>query len=231
MKFLNAFFAITALATTVLADAVPFERLNKTDALLLVLDLQDGLYGLARDFDPTVYYNAMIAHAAIGKLFDLPVILSTSAQTERAAPQGDPGDVSRRAVGRATGGSGRVGQCCVPPGGAGDGEEADDCCRDYDGRLKVVYIHPLTSPPSSPHSKGTTFLALSLRAEGYGVWANVEASGTTTEFIRDVSNDRMARAGVQLVSLFAIICDLMRDWRASPGADTVIPWLAKYYPV
>lgn len=41
----------------------------------------------------------------------------------------------------------------------------------------------------------------------------------------------MARAGVQLVSLFAIICDLMRDWRASPGANTVIPWLAKYYPV
>ena len=56
----------------------------------------------------------------------------------------------------------------------------------------------------------TTFLALSLRAEGYSVWANVEASGTTTELIRDVSNDRMARAGVQLVSLFAIVCDLMR---------------------
>ena len=56
----------------------------------------------------------------------------------------------------------------------------------------------------------TTFLALSLRAEGYSVWANVEASGTTTELIRDVSNDRMARAGVQLVSLFSIVCDLMR---------------------
>lgn len=48
--------------------------------MLIVLDLQDGLYGLARDFDPTLYYHAMIAHAAIGKLFDLPVILSTSAQ-------------------------------------------------------------------------------------------------------------------------------------------------------
>ena len=59
---------------------VPFERLNKNDSLLLVLDLQTGLYGLARDFDPTLYYNNMIAHAAIGKLFDLPVVLSTSAQ-------------------------------------------------------------------------------------------------------------------------------------------------------
>lgn len=77
----------------------------------------------------------------------------------------------------------------------------------------------------------TTFLALSLRAEGYGVWANVEASGTTTELIRDVSNDRMARAGVQMVSLFSIVCDLMRDWRNTPGAAEVIPWLMQYYPV
>jgi hypothetical protein len=28
------------------STAVPFERLNKNDSLLLVLDLQDGLYSL-----------------------------------------------------------------------------------------------------------------------------------------------------------------------------------------
>lgn len=65
---------------------MPFERLNKTDALLLVLDLQDGLYSIARDFDATLYYNAMIAHAALGKVFDLPVVLSTSAQTGPNGP-------------------------------------------------------------------------------------------------------------------------------------------------
>lgn len=88
----------------------------------------------------------------------------------------------------------------------------------------VLSLTPLSS-------LGTTFLALSLRAEGYSVWANVEASATTTPLIRDVSNDRMARAGVQVVSLFSIVCDLMRDWRHTPGAETIIPWLAKYYPV
>lgn len=40
----------------------------------------------------------------------------------------------------------------------------------------------------------------------------------------------MARAGVQLVSLFSIICDLMRDWRNTPGSSTVLPYLAEYYP-
>ncbi|KAI9661962.1 MAG: hypothetical protein M1831_002877 [Alyxoria varia] len=77
----------------------------------------------------------------------------------------------------------------------------------------------------------TAFLSLSLRAEGYSVYANVEASGTTTELIRDVSNSRMQAAGVQLVTLFSIVCDLMRDWRRTPGALQVIPWLDQYYPV
>jgi hypothetical protein len=78
---------------------------------------------------------------------------------------------------------------------------------------------------------GTTFLALSLRAEGYSVWANAEASGTTTTLIRDISNSRMQAAGVQIVSLFSIICDLMRDWRNTPGSAQVLPWLNTYYPV
>jgi hypothetical protein len=76
----------------------------------------------------------------------------------------------------------------------------------------------------------TTFLALSLRDAGFSVWANMEASGTTTELIRDVSNDRMRDAGVQVVSLFSIVCELMRDWRNKPGAAEIYPWLGKYYP-
>lgn len=62
------------------------------------------------------------------------------------------------------------------------------------------------------------------------MWANIEASGTTTELIRDISNSRMMGAGVHVVSLFSIICDLMRNWGNTPGAVTLIPWLDKYYP-
>lgn len=50
--------------------------------MLLILDMQEvlGLYGLARDFDATLYKNSMIAHAAIGKVFSLSVAMTTSAQ-------------------------------------------------------------------------------------------------------------------------------------------------------
>jgi len=48
--------------------------------MLLVLDLQVGLYTIARDFDATLFRDNLIAHAALGKLFDLPTVLSTSAE-------------------------------------------------------------------------------------------------------------------------------------------------------
>ena len=79
-NFAATILTFTALAVNCACSVVPWERLNKNDSMLLILDLQDGLYGLARDFDPTVYHNAMIAHSAIGKLFDIPVVMTTSAQ-------------------------------------------------------------------------------------------------------------------------------------------------------
>jgi nicotinamidase-related amidase len=60
--------------------AVPWERLNRNDSMLLILDLQVGLYQLVRDFDATLYRDNMIAHSALGKLFNIPVVMSTSAQ-------------------------------------------------------------------------------------------------------------------------------------------------------
>lgn len=85
-------------------SGVPYERLNKNDTVskyphltkwltnsgrhkvLLIVDHQVGLYEAVRDFDPTVYRNNMMAHAALGKLFNLPVIMTTSAETGMLVP-------------------------------------------------------------------------------------------------------------------------------------------------
>ena len=80
-------------------------------------------------------------------------------------------------------------------------------------------------PYTTNHTQGTTFLGLSLRSEGYSVWANAEASGTVNDKVASDANTRMAAAGIQIVSLFSIICELMRDWRSDPGALQVLPWL------
>lgn len=73
-------------------------------------------------------------------------------------------------------------------------------------------------------------MSLSLRAEGYSVFANIEASGTYSNIVRDTAIARMQYAGVQVVSMFAIVCDLMRDWRNAPGSLEVLPYLDKYLP-
>jgi hypothetical protein len=38
----------------------------------------------------------------------------------------------------------------------------------------------------------------------------------------------MRGAGVQVLSFWAIVCELMRDWRNTPGAAEVLPFLDKY---
>lgn len=49
--------------------------------MLLVVDHQLGLAQLVRDYSPTEFRNNILAHAALGNLFNLPTILTTSAET------------------------------------------------------------------------------------------------------------------------------------------------------
>lgn len=77
---------------------------------------------------------------------------------------------------------------------------------------------------------GTTFAALSMADAGYQVFANGEASGSSSQFVRDMTNDRMRQGGVQVVSMFAIMSELMRSWGATPGAAELFPFLDQYYP-
>ena len=74
------------------------------------------------------------------------------------------------------------------------------------------------------HQVCTTFLALSLLEEGYAVFANSDASGTFDEKTAREANDRMRDAGVQVLSMFAVALELMRDWRNTPGATELLPF-------
>jgi hypothetical protein len=50
------------------------------------VDHQIGLSQLVRDFSVVEFRNAVLAHAALGKLFNLPTILTTSADTGIFSP-------------------------------------------------------------------------------------------------------------------------------------------------
>lgn len=74
----------------------------------------------------------------------------------------------------------------------------------------------------------TAFLALSLVEAGYEVFANADASGTFNRATAQDANDRMRDAGVQVLSSFAVVGYLMRDWRETPGAKELLPYFSKY---
>lgn len=201
------------ISCIVAVSAFTFERLDKNNTVLLVVDHQLGLAQLVRDFTPTEFRNNILAHAALGILFDLPTILTTSAETGPNGPlpkeivEMHPDAPYIRRNGEVN---------------AWDNQEFKAAV-EATGKKQVVIAGIVTEVC-------TAFLALSLREEGYSVWANTDASGTFTPILAADANRRMEQAGVHISGLFAIAMDLMRDWRDTPGTAELLPFLDLYLP-
>ncbi|KAF9561149.1 ycaC protein [Agrocybe pediades] len=189
-----------------------FERIDKNDVALLVVDHQVGLFQLVRDYQGDEFKNNILAHAAIGKVFSLPTVLTTSAETGPNGPlpkeiiemHPDAPLIKR---------NGEV--------NAWDNKDFRDAVRAT-GKKQIIIAGIVTDVC-------TAFLALSLRQEGYTVYANADASGAISKRIADDANDRMRDAGVHVLSGFAVAADLMRDWRNTPGSKELLPFFDKYF--
>ncbi|KAF8885979.1 Isochorismatase-like protein [Infundibulicybe gibba] len=189
-----------------------FTRIDKNDALLLVVDLQIGLFQVARDFGPDEFKNNIFAHSAIGKVFNLPTILTTSAET------GPNGPLPREILEM------HPDAPLIKRNGevdAWDNEDFRNAVKKA-GKSQIIMAGITTDVC-------TAFLALSLAQEGYTVFANADASGAYSRRAADDANDRMRAAGVQVMSMFAVVCDLMRDWRNTPGSKELLPFFDKYF--
>ncbi|KAJ5640256.1 uncharacterized protein N7484_008118 [Penicillium longicatenatum] len=195
------FFSKGIQAAVLLAISISVQawnRLDKDNAALLVIDHQVGLASLVRDFGTNDFRNNMIGHAAIGNIFNLPTVLTTSSDV-------GPNGLMLKEIGEVN---------------AWDNADFRAAVRAT-GKKQLIIGGIVTEVC-------TTFLALSLIDEGYEVFANTDASSTFNERLADEANRRMEKAGVTLMGLFRIVCDLMRDWRNTPGLDQLLPFLDKY---
>lgn len=173
-----------------------YVRLNKDDAVVLLVDHQAGLLSLVRDIDPDKFKNNVLALAESAKYFNLPTILTTSFE------EGPNGPLMPELVDMFPDAPyiARPGQI-----NAWDNEDFVNAIKAT-GRKQLIIAGVVTEVC-------VAFPALSALAEDFDVFVVTDASGTFNQITRDAAWDRMSSEGAQLMSWFGVACELHRDWR------------------
>lgn len=173
-----------------------YNRLNKDDAALLLVDHQTGLISLVQDFSPNEFKNNVLATAACGKYFSLPTILTTSFEN---GPNGPLVPELKEMFPDAP--------YIARPGqiNAWDNEDFLNAIKKT-GKKQLIIAGVVTEVC-------VAFPALSAIEAGFEVFVVTDASGTFNDVTRHSAWLRMQSAGVQLINWFGMACELHRDWR------------------
>ncbi|NRH28971.1 MULTISPECIES: isochorismate family cysteine hydrolase YcaC [Pseudomonas] len=173
-----------------------YSRLNKDDAVVLLVDHQTGLISLVQDFTPNEFKNNVLALADLAKFFELPTILTTSFE------QGPNGPIvpELKAMFPDAPYIARPGQI-----NAWDNEDFVKAIKAT-GRKQLIIAGVVTDVC-------VAFPTLSALAEGFEVFVVTDASGTFNETVQQAAWNRMTVAGAQMMNWFAVACELHRDWR------------------
>jgi nicotinamidase-related amidase len=174
----------------------PYIRLDKSNAAVLLVDHQTGLLSLVRDIDPDRFKNNVLALADLARYFKLPTILTTSFED---GPNGPLVPELREAFPDAP---------YIARPGQINAWDNDDFVKAVNatGKKQLIIAGVVTEVC-------VAFPALSALEEGFEVFVVTDASGTFNELTRVSAWDRMSAAGAQLMTWFAVACELHRDWR------------------
>lgn len=173
-----------------------YKKLNKDDAVMLLVDHQAGLLSLVRDINPDKFRNNVLATADLAKYFKLPTILTTSFEQ---GPNGPLMPELKELFPDAP--------YVARPGqiNAWDNEDFVKAIKAT-GRKQLIIAGVVTEVC-------VAFPALSAIEEGFDVFVVTDASGTFNDIARHSAWDRMSQAGAQLINWFGVACELHRDWR------------------
>ncbi|HSC84601.1 MAG TPA: isochorismate family cysteine hydrolase YcaC [Pseudomonas sp.] len=176
--------------------SIPYKRLNKDEAVVLLVDHQSGLISLVQDFTPSDFKNNVLALGAVAKFFNLPTILTTSFEQ---GPNGPLVPELKELFPDAP--------YIARPGqiNAWDNEDFVAAIKKT-GRKQLILAGVVTDVC-------VAFPALSAIAEGFDVFVVTDASGTFDKTVQQAAWARMTASGVQLMNWFSVACELHRDWR------------------
>jgi nicotinamidase-related amidase len=166
-----------------------------------------------QDYGPEEFKNNVLALAATGKLFKLPTILTTSAET---GPNGPLLPELRQMFPEAP--------YIARPGqiNAWDNEDFVKALKAT-GRRQIIIAGVVTDVC-------VAFPVLSALDEGFEVFVVADASGTFNAAVRDAAITRMAHAGAIITNWFAVACELKRDWRSGDGPGPLAELFGNHIP-
>src|SRR5688500_1772617 len=187
-----------------LMNSFKYERLSPENSVLLLIDHQAGLLPLVNDWSQSELKNNVLALAKIAKIFNLPVIITSSYEQGPNGPLA-PGikeifpDV--KVIKR-----------------QGEINAWDDPnfvkAVEATGRKKLIMAGIVTDVCIA-------FPALSAIEAGYEVIVAIDASGTFNQTVQQAAVLRMSQAGATIMNWFAICCELQGDWKKSTSPDMV----------
>ena len=173
-----------------------YNRIDKNNAAVLLVDHQAGLISLVQDFSPGEFKNNVLALADIAKYYKLPTILTTSFEK---GPNGPLVPELKEMFPDAP---------YIPRPGQINAWDNEDFVKAVKatGKKQLIIAGVVTDVC-------VAFPTLSALQEGFEVFVVTDSSGTLNITTQQAAWSRMEAAGAQLMNWFSVACELHRDWR------------------
>lgn len=192
---------------------VPYEKPTPPNAIMLFIDHQVGLMAGVRDFSLLAEYKSnVVGLARTAKALKMPVLLSSSnAQWQNGDTLPELKEIfSDQPVYRRTG-----------------------IINAYEDPTFRNALEELVARTGRRHIiiSGVTigtccaFPTLSMLHDGYKVFPVIDASGGWNHYETEAAMSRMARAGAEPVTTFALACELQADWKLPTANDMLAPFI------
>lgn len=181
--------------------------INPDDAALLLIDHQSGLFQVVADMPMTELRARASALASMATLAKMPVITTAS------VPQGPNGPLIQEIHENAP-----HAQYVARKGEINAWDNPDFVAAvKATGRKTLIIAGTITSVCMA-------FPAISAVAEGYKVFAVVDASGTYSKMAQEITLARVVQAGVVPIDTAAVASELQKTW----NREDALQWAGIY---
>jgi len=176
------------------------EFLTANNAVLAMIDHQAGLMVAVGDEHPTILKSNIEGLCKTAKTINMPTVVTAS------LPEGPNGPIIPEITNI-------LGNKVIEREGqinAWDSKAFTDAIKAT-GRKKIIMAGIVTDVC-------LLFPALSAVAEGYDVYAVIDASGTWNKTVQEVTVHRLTQAGVKVTTWASVLAEVMNDWRSDHGS-------------